>query len=66
MNQTSRAQLLSVVMDGLPYQATEARDVFSDQTVGMILDGTFQMELPGIGLNSGTAVVRLVSDQDRR
>lgn len=61
VNQTTRPQNVSVVVDGLLYGGTEIRDYFSDEKVASIRDGSFSILLPAINVGSGTRILRIVS-----
>ncbi len=62
VNQTITPQTATVTIKNLPYKVKEIRDVFDDKQVSPIRDASFSITLPGIGIDSGTKVVRLLSD----
>ncbi len=60
VNQTKRPQTVTVSIDGLLYNGTEVREYFSDEKVASIRNGSFSLTVSGIGVSSGTTVLRLV------
>jgi hypothetical protein len=60
VSQTSRKQNVTLTLDGLPYPAKEVRDYFNDKKVMSVLGNAFSVTLPGIGVGSGTRVLRIV------
>jgi len=61
VNQTTGPQTVVIQLDKLPYAATEVRGMFDDQKVASIRGASFSVTLPGININSGTSVLRIVS-----
>lgn len=61
VNQTTTEQKVTVTIAGLPHEAKDVRDVLDDKHVASIGGNSFSVSLPGIGINSGTKVLRLVS-----
>ncbi len=66
VNQTVKTQQVTIALEGLPYAALEVRDMFNDQKVASINEGTFTVTLPENGINSGTKVLRIVSSRGNR
>lgn len=64
VNQTNRPQQFHITLDQLPYEPAEVRSAFDDRKLATVSGGAFKMTLPAIGIDSGTAVVRLVSAED--
>lgn len=61
VNRTERPQMVTVRVEGLPYQPTEVRDFFDGQRRASVRGGVFSVRLPAIGTGSGTAVLRLAA-----
>jgi len=59
INQTTRPQKVAISLQELPYAATEVLDVLTKKKLATITDGSFSITLPGIGVGTGTAVLRL-------
>lgn len=57
VNQTSRLQ--DVVISGLPAGSTKVRDFFKPGVPLPIRNGRLNVQLPAIGINSGTLVLRI-------
>jgi hypothetical protein len=60
VNRTSRPQVVMVRLERLPYQATAAQNFFENQVRIPVRGGSFSVTLPGIGVGSGTVVLRLI------
>ncbi|HUT91988.1 MAG TPA: hypothetical protein VMY37_21005 [Thermoguttaceae bacterium] len=64
VNQTSQQQKATVSLAGLAYVPMEVRDYFDNANVAAVHDGTFSVTLPPIGVESGTAVLRLARSSE--
>lgn len=61
INQSSTPREVILKLEDLPYRVAEVRDYFDDSKIATVEGGTFSLNLPGIGISSGTKVLRLVS-----
>lgn len=61
VNQTTLAQTVTITTHGLAYQPTEVQNCFDGQTLCPINNRSFTVTIPGIGIGSGTSVLRLVT-----
>lgn len=59
VNRTTRLQAVTVHLEGLPYRPVEARDYFDGRSRAPIRAGVISLQLPAVGIASGTAVLRL-------
>ena len=61
VNQTSQSVQVTVTLKGLSTvdDETKVQNLFDGQPVAMIQNGSFTMTLPGLNINSGTAVLKL-------
>jgi len=63
VNQTSEAQTVTLTVAGMAYAAVAAVDYFSGREIANVVDGSFVVHLPAIGIGSGTQVMRLASSR---
>lgn len=59
VNGSTEARKVTVALEGMPYAASDAHDYFDESKIASVEDGSFTVELPGIGIGSGTRVLRI-------